>query len=170
MYSWTPASFSPLATNDDSGNSPVFQHVLWCYVFCTLLQVVFKTLYNSFIDVVEAQIAVVDIGIKIFLVSLNAFLMIRFFCLFGICLFFVQWAVYLAIARLSWLVEVVCLLLCMYGILCLNAPYSSKSKHYLQLVAACLCLSLSFISNHAARRNLSRQVFFPLSQWTYCFL
>ena len=113
MYPWTPASFSPLATNDNSGNSPVFQHVLWCYVFCTLLQVVFKTLYNSFIDVVEAQIAVVDIGIKIFLVSLNAFLMICFFCLFGICLIFVQWAVYLAIARLSWLVEVVCLLLCM---------------------------------------------------------
>ena len=105
-------SLLQLRTNDNSGNSPVFQHVLWCYVFCTLLQVVFKTLYNSFIDVVEAQIAVVDIGIKIFIVSLNAFLMIRFFCLFGICLFFVQWAVYLAIARLSWL-EVVCLLLCM---------------------------------------------------------
>ena len=48
--------------------------------FCTLLRAVFKTLYYySFIDVVEAQIAVVDIGIKIFLVSLNAFLMIRFF-------------------------------------------------------------------------------------------
>ena len=85
--------------------------LILCFLYFAVSRI--RSSLYRFIDVFDAQMAVVDVGINFFLVSFNTFLMICYFCLLGICLFFLLWAVHLVIMTV--LVGGGSLFGCMYG-------------------------------------------------------